>query len=113
MPAGRDSRRFEGLEDRGEQVAEREAPGEEGEGRQFGLFLDGNLDQQVARGSADRRWVVYRSGSLRCPNDAGGPTLGRDQGLESVRPPDPVAHAHLTMDDFQNLALAGRGADLR
>jgi hypothetical protein len=28
------------LEDPGEQVAEREAPGEEGEGRQFGLFLD-------------------------------------------------------------------------
>ena len=42
--------RFEELEDRGEQVAEGEAPGEEGKGRSSWLFLDGNLDQQVARG---------------------------------------------------------------
>jgi len=54
-----------------------------------------------------------RSGSLRRPDDAGGPALGCDQGLMSVRPPDPVADAHLTVDDFQNLALTRRGADLR
>jgi hypothetical protein len=46
------------------------------------------------------------------PDDAGGPTLGCDQGLMSVRPPDPVAHAHITLDNFQNLALARWGADL-
>ena len=34
----------------GEQVAEGEAPGEEGESHSFGRILDGNLDQQVARG---------------------------------------------------------------
>ena len=63
--------------------------------------------------SADRRETVYRSGILRCPDDAGGPTLGCDEGLMSIGPPDPVADAHITMDDFQNLALTRRGADLR
>jgi hypothetical protein len=99
--------RFEELEDHGQQVAEGKAPGEEGESRSFGLFLDGNLDQQVSpRSQTDG--VVCRSGSLRRPDDAGGPTLWSDQALVSVRPPDPVANAHLTVDDFQNLALARR-----
>jgi hypothetical protein len=31
----------------------------------------------------------------------------------SIGPPDPVADAHLTADDFQNFAFARRGADLR
>jgi hypothetical protein len=42
--------RFEELEDHGQQVAEGKAPGEEGESRSFGLFLNGILDQQVSRG---------------------------------------------------------------
>jgi hypothetical protein len=54
----------------------------------------------------------YRSSPLRCPDDAGGPTLRRDQGLVSVRPQHPVAIAHLTMDDFLNLVLTRRGTDL-
>ena len=105
--------RFKELEDRGQQVAEGEAPGEEGESHSFGLFLDGNLDQQVSPRSQRTDEGVCRSGSLRGLDDAGGPTLGCDQGLMSVRPPDPVADAYFTMDDFQNLALARRGADLR
>src|SRR3990172_1005577 len=42
--------RFEELEDRGEQVAEGEASGEEGEGRPFRLLR--SLDRQVAAGAA-------------------------------------------------------------
>jgi hypothetical protein len=31
----------------------------------------------------------------------------------SVCPLDPIANAHLALDDFQNFALARQGADLR
>jgi hypothetical protein len=31
----------------------------------------------------------------------------------SVRPLDPIANAHRALDDFQDFALARRGADLR
>ena len=59
------------------------------------------------------RLVTCRSGSLRCPDDSGGATCRFDQGLMSVRPLDPIANAHLPLDDFSNFALARRGADLR
>jgi len=59
--------RFEELEDRGEQVAEGKAPGEEGESRSFWRFLDGSIDQQVARVS-DRWGAAAQPSSLpgRC-----------------------------------------------
>src|SRR6266511_1354925 len=46
---------FEELEDRGEQVAEGEAGGEEGQGRRLGFLIVGKLDQEVAAGSGGRR----------------------------------------------------------
>src|SRR6266511_1449622 len=40
--------RFEELQDRGEQVAEGEAGGEEGQGRRLGFLIVGKLDQELA-----------------------------------------------------------------
>ena len=45
--------RFEELEDRGEQVAEGEAPGEEGESHSCWRSFDGNVDEQVVRAVSD------------------------------------------------------------
>src|SRR6266511_2500460 len=64
---------FEELEDRGEQVAEGEAGGEEGQGRRLGFLIVGKLDQEVAAGSGVAgtaagpakptldRWCLYLS----------------------------------------------------
>jgi hypothetical protein len=46
------------------------------------------------------RAPVSRSGSLRCPDDSGDATCRCDQALMSIRPLDPVANAHLALDDF-------------
>jgi len=56
---------------------------------------------------------AYRSGSLRRPDDSGGATCRSNQGLMSVCPLDPIANAHLALDDFENFALASQGADVR
>ena len=49
--------RFKELKDRGEQVAEGEAPGEEGESQSSWRFFDGSIDQQVARVSDRWGWA--------------------------------------------------------
>lgn len=51
-------------------------------------------------GARYRRLVACRSGSLRCPDDSGGAACRFNQGLMSVCPLDPIANAHLALDDF-------------
>ena len=59
----------------------------------------------------DQGWLPLRL-SIDARTMRAVPLWGAIRPLVSVRPPDPVANAHLTVDDFQNLALAGRGTNL-
>ena len=75
--------------------------------------IDDPLDRRGLAELAIDDALVCRSGSLRSPDYAGGAALGRNQALMSVCPSDPVANAHLALNDFYNFALATQGADLR
>jgi len=82
--------RFEELEDRGEQVAEGEAPGEEGESHALWRFFDGNIDSQVARGSAiDEGGLPLKPSSL--PGRCGRSHSSAQSGSRGRLPTGPVS----------------------